>query len=567
LRTRGMKRAGKESKAESSFPRTWQVCLLIVLAILLLYARTLFFGLTYLDDSLFVLERSHFLSRISNLIEAFKTDAFLGGGASSLYYRPLLTVSFILDAQVSGTSPFFYHATNLILHMTASCLLFLLLVAMRYKRLAASMMALIFALHPALTQAVAWIPGRNDSLMAVFVFAAWISLLRYDKDGSKRYLACHLLAFAAALFTKETAVVLLALCLYYFFFLSPRANRMAQLKYLAAGWTGIGIAWYWLREAVVAHGPKVPLPDLVQSFLQNLPASLQYVGKIIIPVHLSVQPIMADTPFVYGVLSALLLAGLVLISKNLRVRFVVLGGLWFLGFLLPSFGANPPDVQQVFYEHRSYLPAAGILIILLETTAIRRLGENRRLWLLCGAPVVVLLGVITFAHSASFKDRNAFQLNSLRTSPNNPEAHNGMGVTYLHQRQFDQAEAEFKRALALNPKHARVHNNLGLAYLNTGKLPEAEAEFKREMELYPMSEAPYYNLSLTYLKTGQASRAEPLLVQTLVLNPSHVDANRYLARVYLSQNRPQLAARHVQHLLDLGVKDLPPELLNTLASK
>jgi protein O-mannosyl-transferase len=93
------------------------------------------------------------------------------------YYRPMMTISLILDAQIGGASPFIYHFTDIVIHLLASCLLFLFFKKLNYRKDLSFFFALIFAIHPVLSQAVGWIPGRNDTLLTVFILLAFIAFI------------------------------------------------------------------------------------------------------------------------------------------------------------------------------------------------------------------------------------------------------------------------------------------------------------------------------------------------------------------------------------------------------
>src|SRR5690606_38586518 len=74
---------------------------------------------------------------------------------------------------------------------------------------AAWWVALLFALHPAATEAVTYISGRSVSLMALFYLAAMWSFVAGESSG-RRWLSRGLatLLFALALAVRETAVTL-----------------------------------------------------------------------------------------------------------------------------------------------------------------------------------------------------------------------------------------------------------------------------------------------------------------------------------------------------------------------
>jgi len=69
-------------------------------------------------------------------------------------------------------------------------------------------LSLFFALHPVLTQAVAWVPGRNDSLATIFIFSALIFFQRFLSKEKLMDLIFLSLFFLLALFTKESSILL-----------------------------------------------------------------------------------------------------------------------------------------------------------------------------------------------------------------------------------------------------------------------------------------------------------------------------------------------------------------------
>ena len=162
---------------ERIFLKSWRPYLWIVLAGFLLYFKTLFYDLTYLDDNVWVLDYQWFLKNFSNSLQVFRRPDIVSG----LFYRPLLNLSFIISAQMSGSSPFAYHLTNILTHLLAASLFFSLLNKLNYSRELSFLFSLIFTVHPVLTQAVVWIPGRTDSLLGVFVLTSFIFFLNFLK--------------------------------------------------------------------------------------------------------------------------------------------------------------------------------------------------------------------------------------------------------------------------------------------------------------------------------------------------------------------------------------------------
>ncbi|MBU0605035.1 MAG: glycosyltransferase family 39 protein, partial [Candidatus Omnitrophica bacterium] len=473
----------------------------------LVYFKSLFFGFTYLDDNVLVINNHRFLSQLSNVFEAFRHEVFHILHSSAAYYRPMLTVSFILDAQFGGVSPFIYHFTNIIIHLAASCLVFKFLTKLGYRRQLAFFFSLIFSVHPILAQAVSWIPGRNDSLAALFVFASFIFFLDFLNTKRIGYCLAHVFFLGLAMFTKESALLLMPVCALYYIliwkkerqkredvshpgkillFIPPPqnpalsgrgctgrdfANRLMKTpgfspeSFICTGWLAVTGFWFFLRSVALGNNP-LPMTgaDMAKSVFLNLPALIQFIGKIIFPFNLSVLPLIQDTTFIYGILALALIVPALFFSKGARTGFIVFGASWFLLFLLPSFIRPNPAIVADFIEHRAYLPLVGVFILLLEIDAVKKIDFRLKRYLAAAGIVIILFAAITFLHTDNFKNRLSFWLNAATKSPHSPLAHRNLGAMYYLDGLPDKAEPEYRKALELNPLEQMAHNNLGLIY-------------------------------------------------------------------------------------------------------
>src|SRR5271157_6276134 len=144
--------------------------LLLILLPLIVYIKTLSFDFTKLDDHIFIQENQEYNSHPVNIIACFHRGLFVR--SDDVFYRPVLLADFILESQLFGSNPKGFHLTNLLLHICCVLLLYLFLRKIEIPDTNALILALIFAVHPVLSQAVAWIPGRNDMLLVLFFFAA-----------------------------------------------------------------------------------------------------------------------------------------------------------------------------------------------------------------------------------------------------------------------------------------------------------------------------------------------------------------------------------------------------------
>jgi len=497
---------------------------------LTLYGQTLFFDFTYLDDNTLILDNQSFLSSPSNLLQSFREDVFHIANHSASYYRPILTISFMSDYQMGGTNLFVYHLSNILFHLLSVCLLFVFLCKLKYKKSISFLVALIFLIHPVFTQAVAWIPGRNDSLITVFILASFIYFINFLERKDKKNFILHLLFFALAIFTKETALFALPLFVFYTYFLSQKKNKPSKIKVLFA-WLIVLIVWFVLRELTLNSSFSGGIIEMIKSIIFNLPAMVQLIGKIIFPFNLSVLPIIQDTTFIYGFITLIILGVLFFLKKDKRWNYIIFGLLWFFLLLLPSFIRIGENLFPDFIEHRLYLPAVGFFLILLEVNPFKNWRKNDVFYsVILG--VVILCSSLTFFHSLNFRNKNAFWENAVENSQHYPLAHRNLGAMYFLDGDFDNAAIEFRQTLEINPNEEMAHNNLGLIYFNREKFDKAEEEYNKEIEINPFYDNVYYNLGLLYYKQGRIEETISAWERAFEINYKNLDVIKGLAILY-----------------------------------
>jgi protein O-mannosyl-transferase len=486
----------------------------------LVYSKTLFFGLTFLDDNVVILENFFIIKNPLNLLHSFQQVILPAFGA---FYRPLSLWPYILSAQIGGPAPYIYHLTSLLLHLTAACLLFVLLSRLGYEAAAALFGALFFVVHPALASAVAWIPGGVDVLLTIFVLAALIFFIDYLKTGQTAAVARHLCFFTLALLTKEVALIIIPICPLYFYLLSGRPKKQWRvLLWPFFGSLVIGCLWFFVRRALLTGPALLTTGNLVGS-LFNPAAFLLYFGKAVFPFNLAPLPTLLDSAPAYGFSAAVAIFALLLFAGKKRRGLALFGLLWFILFLLPGLVFSDPSLFTgvALYEHRLYLPLIGVIILLLEGARGR---AERKVYWAAGAAVIIVFSLLTFIHLDIFHDRLSFWQAAAEASPHHPLAHRNLGAMYYLAGELGPAEREYQRTLQLNPAEPMVHNNLGLVYMNTGRMKQAEEEFVQELRLNPNYDNALFNLGLLYAREGRFELARACWEKTLQVNPGYSDA-------------------------------------------
>lgn len=276
--------------------------LLLVLVPLAVYFNVIMLQYTGIDDSLFIVNSKEYNRDASHIFTSFQRGLFQPADKSLYdYYRPLFLVDMIAEYHFFGDDATGYHCTNLLFHILSVILLFQFLKKIRISETTSLILALLFAVHPALSQAVSWIPGRNDMMLMIFLLAGLIFTVNYALSRKWQDFVLQMVFFLLAMFTKETAIIipLLALLILLMIFKIPWKSLFS----LGIGWGIVITAWLFMESSVKQSGNKLPLHEMAESGISRVPAFLQYLGKIFFPVNLSVHPVMNEISIVWGLLA------------------------------------------------------------------------------------------------------------------------------------------------------------------------------------------------------------------------------------------------------------------------
>src|SRR5690606_4814972 len=110
-------------------------------------------------------------------------------------------------------APFHFHLTNLVLHIINTGLVFLLLRQFTRSSIWPALLALLFALHPAQVESVAWITQRMTLLAGMFSLLATLCYVRYARSGHMRWMVPALIFYACILLTRPLFLALPAVFL------------------------------------------------------------------------------------------------------------------------------------------------------------------------------------------------------------------------------------------------------------------------------------------------------------------------------------------------------------------
>ena len=316
--------------------------LLLCVVVFLMYVPTIFLGFA-LDD-IFLIEKNPYLREDPWAL--LLGDLWLGDEsvAQSSFFRPLFILSILIDTWLGG-NPWIFHLHNIIWHIAAGVMLYLLL-----RRWLTDEQALlgfgIFALHPLQSETVIWISARNDSMAAFFVF---LSLWLYTKqEVSLMTITGRFVSVCFALLSKESAILLPILVL-----LSTSKDRKRLLIE-----SGSAVCLVMALRAYLDLGVHTVEESHIRLFLGSLDVLVfGDASRFLLP-----WPLSATRPLAWDVLSWIeILSGIGCILFGLWMMKIPRAGIALsVAFLVWIPTLLPTMLNGMHGDRYLYLPLAGI---------------------------------------------------------------------------------------------------------------------------------------------------------------------------------------------------------------
>ena len=474
------------------------------------------------------------------------------------HYAPLTWLSFGLTYAVAGLAPWAYRAGNVALHAANAVLVYHLarhlLRAARpddaaiSRAAGAAIAALVFAVHPLRVESVGWISDRGDLLCATFYLLAVLAHLRgLQSDMPWRWRAATLIAFAAALLSKEIALTLpislLLLDAYPLrrWRLGPGAllGEKAGLLALSAASAAVALlarteGGAWTSYATHGAGARVALPAYSFAF---------YPLKFLWPSGLSP---LHELPARISPLEARFVAaatGVVLVTVALvwwrrRMPGALTAWLHAAVAVAPVSGLVHTGAQLVASRY-TYLPGIGFAV--LAGGAVAWVLESRRRGVLrSGMTVAVgtaaacaLLVSLSWQQAWVWRDSVSLWRAALAADADCRLCQTKLGAALLERGDARQAEPHLRRAVELLPGRASLHVDLGVALALNGRDVEAERELGEAIRLTPTSVTARANLAALYTRQQRLDEAVAVLHEATTLRG---DDARLLLRLGAAQH-------------------------------
>jgi len=491
-------------------------------------------------------------------------------GATDQYY-PLVFTTFWIEHQLWGNQPLFYHLNNIILHIAAAFVLFLILRRLQIP--CAWFAAALFAVHPIQVESVAWITERKNVLSAFFYMLAIYSCIPMIKDEKnritqRRYFTA-LGLYLCAVLSKTVAVSMPFITLVLIWWKNKRISlgvllRMIPLIIIGAA---AGLITVWMeKHRVGAAGMPWRLSWLERILLAGR-VWWFYIFKTIFPYKLAfIYPrwiINAGSlaQYIYP-FSALAVITILWVARHQKGRgaFAALAG--YTIALFPALGFfNIYPMRYSFVADHFQYHAAPFLLTLIAAGLAQHIPPKIRNSVL--AALLLILACLTFRQTLIYKDAETLWRDTIAKNPNAGIAHNNLANILSRRGQIEESLVHYSKAiddmpydevlyynkanallalgriyeaaelyaasLKINPRFAEAHNNLGNALLGMGKLGEAEKHFNEALVIKPRMDNPHAKLGDIMFQQGRLADAAAHYRAALEINPDLSETSNNLA--------------------------------------
>lgn len=300
-------------------------------------------------------------------------DAWLLGGIDGyLYFRPIGHALMFLDFLMWGSSARGYHLTNLLLHWLVSFMLYLTCYLLTRRQGLSLCSAMLFAVMPVHSEAVSWIAARYDVIAGLFCLTSLTFVILARRYNALRFYVFSLVAFMAAVSSKETALPFAAILLLYEVLFNPQYLRtpLVVAKYHLG---------YWMiilgRLVFFGHGYGGVAVN-VEKALYWLDATL---SRLVLPIADEISPGSR-----WFLVFTVLLVCLIFFSK----RHILFGVAWIPLMAVATLASGSSD-------RSFYLPSVGLALVLGGVLAQGMYSPNRALRVIGLLALVSIIGTYT----------------------------------------------------------------------------------------------------------------------------------------------------------------------------
>ena len=449
-----------------------------------------------------------------------------------------------------------WHYVNISIHITCALLIYAVLSLLSNlrrppHRAVAVSAALLFAVHPMLSEPVNYIQARHAMLPCMFSLTGVLCTIGLVRAGNASRRVLYALGIAASIglgrITKEVGIFYVpAACAAYVLLFLPAERKLpvnarrvlagaaaAALVLLAAATNSV-IAF----RAVFRQGYYLHLLTQAEVFWRY--ASMVFPSAARLNVEHDVRLVSAADPdralMAWIALLGILLAAAAAVFLRRRKPVLAFLATWaVIGGLPYLFAASGP--QLIMVEYKAYMPAVGFIGIAVLTldgvialfTRRRLPAHNRAMALAMAVLVLVCIGQ-TRARNRVWEDETSLWTDAVEKSPLKAKPYANRGIARVAAGDLSGGMEDYNRALELDPGYALTYFNRANAHMRMKKYGRALADFDSCIAISPRYGRAYANRGATHLLSADYEKARADLTKAIALLPRYACAEAYNSR-------------------------------------
>jgi tetratricopeptide (TPR) repeat protein len=489
-------------------------------------------------------------------------------------YRPFTLAMYAVEWQIFPDKPSVYHFINVLMYMLTGVVMFRLLFKLMQpiNLIIPFVTSLLFIAHPIHTEVVANIKSSDEIVCFLFVLLSTNSVLNYIDKQKIFSLIAALLYFTIALFSKESAILLLALLpLSIFIFRKVPLSKIISLTCLMLIPT---VIYLIARNHVLGSVKGIQEVAVVDNLLmaaKTFPERIatafvvlgMYLKLLIFPQHLLYNYSFNQIPIVnfsdLFALSSLLIHLAALVFALIQLfkkqedentfnpkRIIAYGILFYLisiflfSNLVLIIGAAMGERFVYFSSFGFCLIIAVLMVQAFKIKVTEPLSKpsdllQNKIFAALIAVVCIGFSVKTVARNPVWKDNLTLYRADLPLSMNSVRSHYYLGNELIKRQNELSGEPidtaailegckELEAALKIYPLYNDAYTQLGVAYYKIKDYKNAEKNYLTTLENNPNDAVAISNLAAIYFNTAQYQKAIEMYARAIELNPRFSDA-------------------------------------------
>jgi len=491
-----------------------------------------------------------FLSYFNSLSNDFVSDDIatilknpnignLGSAISTFLIGSIHSILDFLIYKIFGLNPIFFRIINILFHLGSVWIIYILASLLVNKKVGI-ISACLFAVHPILTESVAWISGAPYVLYGFFILLSFLTYILSENNKKVYYLS--IASFIFAIFSSDKVlffpVILIA---YEFSFCNLKKNwrriiphGLISLALIILSITRIGtrvvaISQINYQQNEGFYNPLTQIPTAISTYLKLMfwPQGLTLYQT---ELNFSLEKYIFLLAIFVGFMFVLFYGW----KKN-RLLFFWLS--FFIITLSPTL--TPLKISWIVAERYVYLGSIGIFVsmAMLLNWMLEKHDRYKIPLYSISAIILIALYARTIARNVDWKNEDNLWIATVKTSPSGPNIHNNVGDVYARNGDFENAAKEFSKSIEINPNYGDAYHNLANTYKAMGKIDLAIENYNKALSINPNIWQSRQNLAGIYYEMGDMKKAEEHMKQAVKIDPNNQNLQQNLSLIQSSMKK------------------------------